>query len=240
MIDHRRLFFISSDLARAASLVAAVVAWLAVIAFLVTGPTNRSLFGPMKWADFPHFYALGYAARTHDSAVLYDSRALHDVQARLVPESDEDGFISVYAPQTALLFAPFSGLSYFLGGLTWASLTMTIYVIAVWLAWRPARDVLTDRPFVFAAALASPPVWQLAIWGQTTVMPLLAFLLAWKSMERDRRFLAGFALSLLTIKPQWGVAPALVMLACGEWRVILGAITGAALQALAVLAVFDP
>jgi hypothetical protein len=227
------------DQAKAHATIAAAICWLGVFAFVGLGAGNRSIFGPLKWSDFVHFYTLGDIARTHDSSLLYDAVGQHARQAALVPASAEDGFIPVYAPQTALLFAPLSQLPFFAAGLVWALVTMGIYGGAVWLAWRPARLVLPDRRFLVAAALAFPPVWQLTIHGQTTVFLLAAFAGGWRALEADRRVLAGLAFSLVSIKPQFGLVLAPVAILAGEGRLIAGVLIGIALQMLAAVAVFD-
>jgi alpha-1,2-mannosyltransferase len=224
--------------ARGHAMIAAVIGWLSVAAFVGLGPSNRSLFGPLKWADFAHFYTLGHVARTRSTALLYDGSALHARQVALVADSSDEGFLPVYGPQTALLFAPLSLLPYFTAGLLWALATMAIYACVVWLAWRPARRVLPDRVFLIAAALAFPPIWQLILHGQTTAVVLVAFTAGWAALEADRRVLAGLALSLIAIKPQFGLVLAPVALLAGEWRLIAGVLVGVCVQALAVVIVF--
>ena len=225
--------------ARAHAIIAAVIGCAWVIAFVGLGSTNRTVFGPLKWADFVHFYTLGDIARTRSASVLFDFDACHARQTALVPESADDRFIPVYGPQAALLFMPLSLLPYFTAGLIWALVTIAVYAWAVWIAWRPARDGLPDRTFVIAAAFGFPPFWQLLLHGQNTALVMLAFAGAWWCLERGRPVPAGIALSLLTIKPQFGLVLAPVALLAGEWRLIAGVAAGVALQAAAVLAVFD-
>jgi hypothetical protein len=209
-----------------------------VAAFVVLGAGNRSVFGPLKWSDFVHFYTLGDIGRARESALLYDAVAQHARQVALVPESDPEGFIPVYAPQTALMFAPLSLLPYFTAGLVWALVTMGVYAWAVWLAWRPARLFLPDRRFLIAAALAFPPVWQLPTHGQTTAFMLVAFAGGWWAREAGRRVLAGMALSLVAIKPQFGVVLAPVAMFAGEGQLIGGVLLGVAVQLFAAYALF--
>ena len=193
----------------------------------------------LKWADFVHFYTLGDIARTQSTALLYDAALQHARQVALVPESIADVFIPVYPPQTALLFAPLSLLPYLPAGLIWVLVTVAAYGWAVWLAWRPAQERLPDRTFLVAAALAFPPVWQLAAYGQTSAVVIVAFAVGWWALERGHTVLAGAALSILTIKPQFGLVVAAVAILSIEGRLIVGVLIGTALQALSVLAAFD-
>jgi hypothetical protein len=224
--------------ARGHAIVLSSLAWVGVLIFGLIGEGDRSLFGPLKWADFVHFYTLGDVARTGDPATLFDSRALYARQISLVPASQGDGFVAVYGPQTALVFAPFTLAGYRAAGLLWMLVSLAVYGWCVWTAWSPLREVLPDRLFLVAGALAFPPVWQIALYGQTTAIVLLAFGAALWALQRGRPTLAGTALSLLSIKPQWTLVLTLVFLFAREWRLIAGAFVGLAVQGAAVTAVF--
>jgi hypothetical protein len=152
-----------------------------------------------------------------------------------VPESDPELYPPVYPPHVALWFAPFSVFSF--GGATvlWSLLTISVFAIIVRSAWRPVAEYLHDRWFVCAAAAAFPPFWSLILHGQATILVLAAFWAAWLALERHRRFLAGLALGLLLIKPQCAIPLVVLVVACGEWAMLAGAITSIAVQVSAVL-----
>src|SRR6187402_2014953 len=88
--------------ARVHASIVATVGWLGVLVFLLAGPGDRSIFGPMKWGDFVHFYTIGRIALERDVSVIYDARRQHDRQAALVPESASDFYVAPYPPQTAM------------------------------------------------------------------------------------------------------------------------------------------
>jgi hypothetical protein len=234
----KRYFRIGYREAKGHALIAAAISWLLTLAFVFIGRGDRSVFGPLKWSDFVHFYTLGDIARTRNTSLLYAGPAQHARQVELVPDSASDGFVPIYGPQTALVFAPLSRLPYLTAGLGWALVTMAVYAWAVWLAWRPARDAIKDRVFVVAAALAFPPVWQLCASGQTTALILVAFVAAWRALEANQLMLAGVSLSLLAIKPQFGLVLAPVAILAREWRLIAGVVIGIVVQILAVIVVF--
>lgn len=236
--EHYQMFRISYQDAAVHARIAAVIACASVAAFLVLGSSIRSVFGPIKWADFVHFYTLGSIAASRDVPLLYDLAGQHARQLALVPASDGETFLPVYGPQTALLFAPLSRLPFVAAALSWTVMTIAVYAWAVWLAWRPVKRSLPDRNFLVAAACGFPPFWQLIAHGQTTAIILLAFAGGWWLLETERRFLAGIVLSLIAIKPQFGLVLGPVALLCLEWNLIGGLCLGLALQALAVVAVF--
>src|SRR5687768_10581733 len=98
--------------ARVHALIFAAVGWMGVGIFLLAGPGDRSVFGPMKWGDFVHFYTIGRIALDRDVTVLYDADLQHARQVGLVPASAPDLYVAPYPPQTAMLLAPFSRLPY--------------------------------------------------------------------------------------------------------------------------------
>lgn len=212
----------------------ALFMWIAAAVIGFSGSGDRGLAGPLKGADFVHFYTLGHLASAQQIDTLYNMKALHDAQVALVPESGPDFYPTVYPPQAALLFAPFSGRSYRPALLMWNVLTIVMYGVIVWSAWKRVAGQLSDRALVLAAAAAFPPFWSLIVYGQITILILAAFWLGWLALERGRAYLAGAAFGLLALKPQFGIPLAAVVLACGEWRMLAGAITSVAAQALLI------
>jgi hypothetical protein len=208
----------------------AMMMWAAAIAVGFIGTSNRGIAGPLKGADFVHFYTLGHLAYEHRVATMYDMAALHDAQVALVPESKPDLYPAVYPPQIPAMFEPVHGWSYQRALFAWNLLTIVAYGFIVWSAWKPVSSVLPDRHLVIAAAAAFPPFWALVLYGQITVLIVGAFWAGWLALERDRHFLAGVAFGLLAIKPQFGLPLAVIVLARRDWPMLAGAIVSVALQ----------
>jgi alpha-1,2-mannosyltransferase len=221
--------------ARSHAVIAACALWIAATVTTFAAPGYRSLTGRLKGGDFIQFYTLGHIAFGREYPRLSTANALHTLQVQLLPASDPEFYFPVYPPQTALIFAPLALLSFRAAAAVWTATLICAYAAIVWYTWRPLRDVLTDKLFVAAAAAAFPPFWSLVLHEQTTVFPLAAFFCGWLALERDRPFLAGLALGILAIKPQFGLVLAVVVLAAREWRIILGALCSVALQLAAVI-----
>jgi len=234
--QNRSFFAFSYKEARAHAIIAAVIFMAAVCVAVAAGRGNRSIAGPIKGADFLQFYSSGYLVRTHQSAKAYDVRTLHQAQVVLVPESNPELYPPVYPPQTGLLFAPFSMLPYRAAVLLWIVISASVYVAVVHSASVPVVRWIPDRTFVLAAAVAFPPFASLLVYGQATILVLIAFWAAWIALERGKRFLAGCALGLLAVKPQFGLVLAAVMLACREWSIIMGAVASISCQLGTVIA----
>jgi glycosyl transferase family 87 len=231
----RRWFWPRSILqARTHAMLMAAVLWVALIITYVAGDGDRSIAGPLKGADFVHFYTLGSVARTHHPEALYDFAALHHAQVSLVPASEPEVYVPVYPPQTALLFAPFSLFSFNHATLLWNLVTIAAFAVIVHSARRPVARLLPDSRFVFAAAAAFPPFWSLILHGQTTLVVLTAYWLGWLALEQRRHFLAGMAFGLLLVKPQFGIPLAMLVLVFREWEMLAGAIASIILQVAAI------
>ena len=220
--------------ARKHAVITAVLLWIGAIVITFAGSSQRSIAGPLKGADFVHFYTLGHLARSQRTDTIYDMRALHDVQVSLVPESAPEIYPSVYPPQAAALFAPFSRWSYKTALLAWSLVTIVLYALIVWSAWRRVSAQLPDRRLMLAAAAGFMPFWNLVLYGQVSIVILFAFWLGWLTLERNRSYLAGAAFGLLALKPQFGIPLAAIVLACGEWRMLVGALTSVIAQSAVV------
>ena len=209
--------------------VLALALWgLAALDAFAPGMRYRS--GQVKGADFVHFYVLGSLVNEGRSDLLYDTQAQRLEQERLVPASQGTWFVPIYGPQTALLFAPLARLPYLWAAGIWAILTALLYGACVWVFWRDCSSLHAKKRLVVLAAIAFPPLWSLVEHGQTSALALLCVTGAWLAFRADSRWWAGVALGSLIIKPQLGVAIAVVIAARREWRVMGGALVAMAVQ----------
>src|SRR5262249_49201038 len=126
----------------------AVFMWASALAIAFMGTSDRSIAGPLKGTDFIHFYALGHLAAAHQTSAMFDIRGLHQAQVGLVPESAESLYPTVYPPQVAVFFAPLSGWSYQRALLIWSVVSIALYALIVWSAWKAVADRLPDRTMV--------------------------------------------------------------------------------------------
>jgi len=236
----RRFWSLTASEARAHARIAAVGLWVTALVILVGGTTYRDPFDQLKWTDFVHFYTLGHIARDGPVSDLFDPQNQHQRQVTLVPASAPEHYLPVYPPQVALVFAPLSSLPYHIAAVVWALANLLVYAGAVWLAWRPVRSALAKYSLVGVAAAAFPPFWNLILHGQTTAAPLVAFTAAGVALLHGRKILAGLALGLLLIKPQFGLVLAIVVLTCAEWSILIGLALSAVIQVVAVAALLGP
>ena len=205
----------------------AAAIWL-FAAFNVSAPGMHYRTGSIKGADFIHFYVLGNLAVEGRGDLLYDAEAQRTIQASLVPISKEYRFIPIYGPQTALLFIWLARFPYLWAALLWALATVVIYVACVAALWNRCPALHPHRRLMLPAALGFVPLYILAACGQSSVFPLICLTAGYLALRSDSRWWAGLAMGSLIVKPQFGIAAAVVMLACREWRVIGGGIAAVA------------
>ena len=208
--------------ARTHALIGALVLWAgaAIATFGSTG--DRNLVDHLKGEDFIQIYTLAHAAFEGEYPTLESRDGFYNRQVELVPASRGDLYLPVYPPTAALVFRPLAAFSYRGALAIWTLLTITGYGCIVWGAWRPVRSTLPDTGFVWRAAIVFPPFFLLVLFGQTTLLPLAAFFLAWAALRAGRPIAAGMSLGLLAVKPQFGLVVGVVLLCGGNWRVLLG------------------
>jgi hypothetical protein len=93
---------------------------------------------------------------------------------------------------------------------------------------------------VILAAAAFQPLCELIVSGQIAVLVLGACYLGWWALDRDRHILAGAALGLLAIKPQFGMPFAVIVLATRDWRMLGGALASVLVQCALIWAAIGP
>ena len=203
-------------------------------------PRKPQRLRPDQVSDFLQFYTLGDIGRAGPSADLYDDARRHARQVQLVRRRRTARcYLGVYGPQPQSCRAPeppsVCRRRSRLGRSKRRSLCLVRDAGVASLARRASR-----HPVRSAAALAFPPAWQLAAYGQTTAIPLLAFTIGWLALEDRRPFTAGLALGLLAVKPQLGLVLAAVAIVTAQWPLIAGVAASLIVQGFLVAARFGP
>jgi hypothetical protein len=193
-------------------------------------PGLRDRSGQLKGTDFIHFYVLGSLALDGQAAALYDYRAQVAHSVARVPESSGVYYLPIYGPQMSLLFAPLARLPYAWALLVWSLITTSIYVLCCAAFWRTCEALRADRSTVVILATGSPAFFNLVAHGQNSAIALACFTAAFFALRHEKRFLAGLAIGTLIYKPPLGLAAACVFGLTLEWRIVAGAIAGAAAQ----------
>lgn len=214
---------------RAHGLILALCLW-SVYLWNMSAPGLRDRAANLKGTDFLHFYTLGQLALAHRGADLYDMRAQAELAAQRVPAAAGIRYLPLYPPQVSIFFAPFARLSYPWALALWLTVSSLLYGVCCYFLWRACPDLRTYGSTVLILALAYPAFWHLIAWGQTSALALICFTLAFFALRSQREFLAGLALGCLILKPQLGVAAAIVFLLPLRWKLMAGALISAAAE----------
>ena len=193
-------------------------------------PGLRDRNGNLKGTDFLHFYTLGSLAAAHRGADLYDMNVQAKLAAQRVPQAAGIRFLPLYPPQVSIFLAPLAHFSYAWGLTLWWIGSVAAYGICCYSVWRTCPNLRQHKRTVVILAIAFPAFFHLIAWGQTSGAALVAFTLMLLLLRHRREFLAGLVLGCLIFKPQLGMAAAIVFLAVGAWKMVLGAALSAAAE----------
>lgn len=177
-------------------------------------------------ADVLAFFAGARLAAQGQAAIAYDWVAFQQVQAEVLDiEVDAIGGFLGWLNPPHFFFAvlPLAPFDYAWAWMIWVVATAMLLAAACW-------SVL-PRAVAPVAVLAAPATLLNASVGQNGM--LVAALFAWAFALLDRRpALAGVALGLLTIKPQFGLLLPVLLVLTGRWRAFAVA-AGVALASMA-------
>ena len=191
--------------------------------FLLTGTVLRTA-APLP-ADVLAFLTAARLAAAGQAATAYDWGAFQLAQAAVLgtgPEAIGGALGWLNPPHFFFAVLPLAPFGYGWAWLLWVVATALLLALAAW--------SILPRGAAVVAVLAAPPVLLAASVGQNGL--LIAALFAWSFALLDRRpGLAGLALGLLTIKPQFGLLLPVLLALSGRWRAF-GAAAGVTLAAM--------
>lgn len=171
--------------------------------------------------DVAAFWRAGKMALSGDAALAYDAEAFR--AGLLAPNR---GLLWLNPPHFLLVVVPLGLLSY--------PAAKTALLAAGFAALLLSARIANPKAINFGAILLSPAAFASALVMQ--LGPLVAAGLASALALSERRPLAaGFILSLLTMKPQYGAMAPIFLAAIGAWRTI-GAAAGFSLCLMALSA----
>ena len=164
--------------------------------------------------DFYVYYLAAQIGRVHGWATIYDPAVF------LPPVTAAVGKPLPYLnpPELAWLVTPLSYLPYPLAGWIWTGLLVTALGLTCYLV-APGRGVV--RVIHGVGAMAMLPVFVGVLFGQVSLLVVLAVALAWWLLTHGRPWLAGLALSALILKPQVAFLVPVALLVGGYWRVVI-------------------
>jgi hypothetical protein len=122
-------------------------------------------------------------------------------------------------PALAYMLSPLASLSFRDAFWLFSLLSGMALAGYVALGWFTARRI-AEWPLLVLGVLSFKPVHEAIIMGHMTLFFVLAITGGFLLLRAEKPVLAGLALSLLALKPQWAVLPGLFLLVRGEWRAL--------------------
>jgi hypothetical protein len=187
-------------------------------------PSNRADAAAAE--DLVAFHRAGEMALAGDAAAAYDPARFRDELAE-----HQKGLLWLNPPHAFLVMAPIATLPYGVAKSAWIALgVLSMLSITVMLA-------KLRSPALVALTLASPATListMLLQFGAYIAVGLAAAL----TMAPKRPMIAGVVLSLLTVKPQYGLMAPIFLAATGQWRAIVAAVISTIVLIAASAAIF--
>jgi hypothetical protein len=181
--------------------------------------------------DFLAHYTGGRIVSQGLRTKLYDYETQLAVQRQY---GHDVPLIYIHPPFEALLFLPFAYLSYWTAFLVWGVINIAVLaaVLALLGPWFQPFD--TGSRLVLVGVLVVPLVSAVGK-GQDSSLLVLAYVLTFLNMRKQRNFLAGCALGLGLFRFEAVIPLLAVFLIRRRWRVVLGALAVGAVFGLVSL-----
>lgn len=167
--------------------------------------------------DMLAFLAAARLAAAGRAAAAYDWDTLAEAQRAALGDGIEtlEGALGwLNPPHFFFAVLPLAPLSYGWAWLMWIGAGAALLAAAAW--------TVLPRGTAVIAVLAAPSVMLSASVGQNGLLVAALFGFAFALMDR-RPALAGVAIGLLTVKPQFGLLLPLLLMLTGRWRVFAAA-----------------
>ena len=183
-------------------------------------------------ADFRNCYSAGLILRSGRGHQLYDYSLQREIQNTTISPSPMV-LPYVHLPYEALLFAPFTLMSYRDAFIGFLSLNLVLLGASyILLRKQMLRTLRLWRWFPFLFVVGFAPVSATLLQGQDSLLTLLLFLAALVSLDSDREITAGLFSGLALYKFQLVLPIVALLLIWRRWGFALGA----AISTLTVLA----
>jgi hypothetical protein len=182
-------------------------------------------------SDFRQLYVAGTMVRRGEAASLYDYGAQSRLQHELISPK-EDAIPFLRPAYQALLFAPFTLLSFRGAYLLWTALNAVLAAAICFLLRRQFPGLEEAGKLLPTLVICAYfPIWVALLQGQDTILLLLLLAAALLALNGDREFLAGALLACGLFKFQIILPIAFLFVLWKRWRFARGFFAAAAVLA---------
>jgi hypothetical protein len=160
-------------------------------------------------------------------AIVQELRGFATYYGKTEPGDDQIGPLPYPVPMF-WLYTPFSYLDPIRGFKFWVVVNLLIAGFVVWRLCQPLGGLRAIAAACLALGFA--PMTAAIFFGQPVAVLLLAFYLAYRSLQRGKDFQAGLFAGLLFLKVQYPMVLLLVLALHRRWQAVAGmAVTGSVL-----------
>ncbi len=170
--------------------------------------------------DFLSLFAAGLLIRT-DPGNLYDRVSQLEAQESAAGMRPQTFLPFAYPPATAGLFAPLTFLSFRNAYHAWVLINFLMLAVSISLCSDHFQLGPEGQRFLGVGTIAMFPVYVALMQGQTAILILLVFTLAFVAFQSGSRWRSGIWMALLFLKPQWLLLPGLVLFSRQAWKALL-------------------
>jgi alpha-1,2-mannosyltransferase len=219
-LDRRLYFYVATGLAVFALCYLSLRPWNLSEGYMIGAPFGR---------DFVNFWLGGHLAWSGNLHPLFDLGAYNDTVATRFHHNHDDKFVFSYPPLILPFLAPFGLLPYVPALFIWTGFNLVCLAVAT--------RMLRGRIALASAACLSPAALVMVLYGHFGGMLALAAIVC-LIHGKDRPWVAGACLGLLSVKPQFAVMIGLFLLIRGAWQTIIIGIAVCVGLALISIALF--
>jgi len=191
------------------------------------------------YSDFTIYYCAGTMVRDGLGHQLYDGAAQFAVQKKFAPDVPiRLGALPFnHPPFEALVFVPFSYVSYPSAFVAWALANLAMLLSIPSLLPSQLRSLsIYSWPLWMLASLGFFPIFFSLLQGQDAILLLFLYTLAFSALNHNRDTLAGGLLALGLFKPHLVLPFVVLLLAQGRKKVLYGFFPVAAVLGLVSIA----
>lgn len=187
--------------------------------------------------DFVNFYAAGSIVRAGHGPTLYTAEAQQLALQSILGYRTTEYFL--HPAFEAAVFVPFTYLRIERAFVIWTLINVGLLSLLP-LLLAEYIPLVARRPYVGLLGFAFPPVLATLTLGQDSILVMFVTSAAYWCIVRRRDFLGGLLLALATVKFQYVLILALLLLLSRKGRLIAGFALGCGLLALVCILVLHP
>ncbi len=174
------------------------------------------------YQDFTIYYTGGMMLREGRAAALYDLEAQYQTQLRFCDVPIRHGALPFNHPAfEALMFVPFTLLSFWHAYLLWTALSLGMLAASVVLLRRFPAIRAVHPGLLAAGALSFFPLVNGMLQGQDSILLMFLTVVALTCLDRGADVTAGAWLGLGLFRPHMAL-PLALLLAVRRWRLLWG------------------